>query len=54
MDEYQVEIYETSSRIVTVIAHSDRDACGIVETNYTDQGIVPDAEDFQDVSFEVV
>ena len=54
MDEYQVEIKETLSRIVTVVANSDLDAIDIVETQYSDCSIVLDAEDFQDVEFEVV
>ena len=53
MDEYKVEIIETLSRIVTVIAASELDAVDIVETQYADQGTVLDASDFQDVKFEV-
>ena len=54
MDEYKVEIKEMLSRIVPVVADSELDAVGIVETWYADQGIVLDAEDFQNVEFEVV
>ena len=54
MDEYKVEIKETLSRIIPVVADNELDAVGIVETWYTDQGIVLDASDFQDVEFEVV
>lgn len=54
MDEHKIEIKETLSRIVTVIAASEQDAVDVVEMQYTNQGIVLDAEDFQDVEFEVV
>ena len=54
MDEYKVEIKETLSRIIPVVADSELDAIGIVETWYADQGIILDAEDFQDVEFEVM
>lgn len=52
--QYQVEIKETLSRIVTVEAESADDAVEITEMQYTDQGTVLDASDFQDVEFEVV
>ena len=54
MDEYKVEIKETLSRTILVVANSELDAVDIVETQYADQDIVLDASDFQDVEFEVV
>jgi hypothetical protein len=54
MQEYQVEITETLSRIVTVEAEDEADACSIVEANYSDESTVLDFSDFQDVEFEVV
>ena len=54
MNEYKVEIKETLSRIVMVMANSELDAVDVVETQYADERTVLDAEDFQDVEFEVV
>jgi len=54
MIEYKVEIKETLSRIVPIVAESEDNALGMVETWYRDQGIVLDASDFQDVEFEVI
>lgn len=54
MKEYQVEIRETLSRIVTVEAEVGAEAYDIVKQRYRDQGIVLDAEDFQNVEFEVI
>lgn len=50
MNEYKVEIKETLSRIVTVEAEDEADACDRV----SNQGIVLDASDFIDVEFEVI
>lgn len=54
MREYQVEIKETLSRTVTIVADNADDARDKVNDQYCDQGIVLDAEDFQDVEFEVI
>ena len=54
MNAYKIEIKETLSRIIPIVADSELDAVGMVETWYADQGIVLDASDFQDVEFEVV
>ena len=53
MDEYKVEIKETLSRIVTVVADNADEAISLVDQMYGGQGIVLDASDFQDVEFEV-
>ena len=54
MQEYKIEIKETLSRIVTVVADNADNARDIVHDQYCDQGTVLDAGDFQDVEFEVV
>jgi hypothetical protein len=54
MDEYKVEIKETLSRIVTIEALNEDDAIEAVEAQYCDESVVLDAEDFQDVEFEVI
>lgn len=54
MKEYKVEIKETLSRIVPIVAHSERDALDMVETWYADQDIILGALDFWDVKFGVV
>ena len=50
MDEYQVKIKETLSRIVTVEAENSDNAIERV----ANQCIILDAEDFQDVEFYIV
>jgi len=54
MNEYKVEIKETLSRIVTILADSADDALIDIEEQYCKEGIVLDAADFQDVEFGVV
>jgi len=54
MDEYKIEIKETLSRIVTILADSADDALIDIEEQYRKEGIVLDAADFQDVGFEVI
>ena len=54
MNEYKVEIHETSSRIVTVNVENEDDAIDEVRKAYDDGYHILDAEDFQDVEFEVV
>lgn len=54
MQEYKVEIKETLSRIVTVVAENADDARDKINDQYTNQGVVLDASDFQDVEFEVI
>lgn len=54
MQEYQVEIKETLSRIVIVEAEDGHEAWELVHGRYQEQSIVLDASDFQDVEFEVV
>ncbi|KKN71233.1 hypothetical protein LCGC14_0422760 [marine sediment metagenome] len=54
MDEYEVEIEETLSRIVTVEAENSDDAEDKVREDYGNGDIVLDSDDFQDVNFEIV
>lgn len=54
MQEYQVEIKETLSRIVTVVADSNDEAIANAQDDYNNESVVLDASDFQDVEFGVV
>ncbi len=54
MTQYKVEVKETSSRIVTVETNCEDDAIVVVRAMYTNEVIVLDAEDYDDVEFEVV
>lgn len=54
MNEYKVEIHETSSRIVTVNAENEDDAVDVVREAYEAGEYVLDYNDFQDVEFEVI
>ena len=52
--EYQVEIYETSSRIVTIDTENVQDALDKVQEDYADGIHVLDANDFQGVEFNIL
>lgn len=54
MAEYQVEIHETSSRIVMISAENSDDAVDKVREAYENGDHILDSSDFQDVSFEVI
>lgn len=54
MSEYQIEIHETSSRIVTVEAECSDDAIDKVAEAYADGKHVLDSSDFQDVGFNIL
>ena len=54
MDEYQVEIHETSSCIVTVEAENSDDALDKVRERYESSEYILDSSDFQDVEFYIV
>jgi len=54
MKDYKIEIKETLSRIVTILADSEADAITDIKEQYCKEGIVLDAADFQGVEFEVV
>ena len=52
-NEMKIRIKETLSRVVDVDAETEADAISIVEHQYADEKIVLDADDFDDVEFEV-
>jgi len=54
MNEYQVEIHETSSRIVTVSAKNEDEAVDIVQEAYEAGEYVFDYNDFQDVEITII
>lgn len=54
MAEYQVEIHETSSRIVTVIAEDEDIAVDKVRELYEGDTYVLDYNDFQEVEFNLL
>jgi hypothetical protein len=54
MKEYEVNITETASRIVTVTASSAEMARRIVRDRYCDDEIVLDYSDHDSVDFEVI
>lgn len=54
MNEYQVEIHETSSRIVTVEAEDEDAAIDEVQKEYENGDIILDYNDYDDVKFEVI
>ncbi|MCK5611629.1 DpnD/PcfM family protein [Candidatus Pacearchaeota archaeon] len=54
MKEYQVEIYETISRVVTVCAKDEDNAIDRVAERYSNSEYILDASDFQDVEFNLV
>ena len=49
----KIKIKETLSRIVDVDAETEADAISIIEHQYADEKIVLNADDFDDVEFEV-
>ena len=49
--KYQVEICETSARLVEIEAESPEHAIEKITDRYYNEGIVLDANDFQDVEF---
>ena len=54
MKEYQIEIHETSSRIITVNAEDEYEALDRVQIEYTDGEHVLDDSDFQDTQFNIL
>ena len=54
MNEYKVEIHETSSRIVVVNAKDEDAAVDEVREAYEAGEHVLDWNDFQDVEFEII
>ena len=54
MQEYQVEIHETSSRIITVCAKDEDDAVDCVSQRYSDGEYILDYDDFQEVEFNLI
>lgn len=53
MSEYRIRITETSSRLITANADDENDAIDKVQTMYTNEKIILDASDYDDVTFEV-
>ena len=51
VQEYQVEVTETLSRITTVLASSKREAIKLVEAKYRDEEIVLTSDDWVDTEF---
>ena len=54
MKEFEVEVYETLIRIVTVEAMTEEDAIELVKYDYNNAELVLGADDFFDVDFNVV
>lgn len=54
MSEYTIRVTETSSRLVTVNVLDTEDAIEMVQDQYSNEEIVLDSTDFDDVKFEVV
>lgn len=54
MKEFEVEVYETLIRIVTVEANSEEEAIELVKHDYNNAELVLDSDDFFDVDFNVV
>lgn len=54
MKEYQVEIHETSSRIVTIEAEDEDMAVDMVREAHGNGDHILDYNDFQDVEFNLV
>lgn len=53
VQEYQVEVIETLSRITTVVASSKIEAIKLVEAKYRDEEIVLTSDDWVDTEFLV-
>jgi len=53
MSEYRIRVTETLSRLVTVDTLDAEDAIDMVQEQYTNEEIVLDETDFDDVKFEV-
>ena len=51
MDEYEIEIKETSSRTVTIEAHSISEAIRLAKEKYHNGEIILDENDFVDTEF---
>lgn len=54
MKDYQIEIHETSSRIITVSAENEYEALDRVQAEYADGKHVLDDSDFQDTEFNIL
>ena len=53
MTQYRIRITETSSRLETVEADCEENALDYVQEQYTNENIVLDSSDYDDVRFEV-
>lgn len=53
MSEYTIRVTETLSRLVTVDVLDTEDAIDMVRQQYSDEEIVLDETDYDDVKFEV-
>lgn len=51
MNDYEIEISESLSRIVTCKAHSREEAMALIQQQYRNSEIVLDADDFTSVEF---
>jgi len=54
MNEYKVEIHETSSRIITIEAEDEYEAIDKVSEAYSAGEHVLDNSDFQDIEFNLI
>uniref|UniRef100_A0A6M3LQS0 DpnD/PcfM-like C-terminal domain-containing protein n=1 Tax=viral metagenome TaxID=1070528 RepID=A0A6M3LQS0_9ZZZZ len=53
MKEYRIRVTETLSRLVSVETECEDDAIDLVQEQYTNEEIVLDETDFDNVEFEV-